>query len=66
VFLVLTDGLTEVFDRSDREFGMEGVSTTFAANARSPLPQLEEALLTASRKHGTQLDDQSLILIRVL
>jgi sigma-B regulation protein RsbU (phosphoserine phosphatase) len=66
VFLVLTDGLTEVFDRSDREFGMEGVQATFAANAQSPLPQLEEALLTASRSHGTQLDDQSLILIRVV
>jgi hypothetical protein len=66
VFLVLTDGLIEVFDRADREFGMDGVRTTFAANARSPLPQLEEALLTASRSHGTQLDDQSLILIRVL
>jgi hypothetical protein len=66
VFLVLTDGLTEVFDRFDREFGMEGVRATFAANAESPLPQLEEALLTASRSHGIQLDDQSLILIRVL
>ena len=66
VFLVLTDGLIEVFDRSDREFGMEGVRATLAGNARSPLPQLEEALLTASRAHGTQLDDQSLILIRVL
>jgi len=66
VFLVLTDGLTEVFDRFDREFGMEGVRATFAANAQSPLPQLEEALLTASRSHGTQLDDQSLIVIRVL
>jgi len=66
VFLVLTDGLTEVFDRFDHEFGMEGVQAIFAANARSPLPQLEEALLTASRSHGTQLDDQSLILIRVL
>jgi len=66
VFLVLTDGLTEVFDRLDHEFGMEGVRATFAANAQSPLPQLEEALLMASRSHGTQLDDQSLILIRVL
>ena len=25
LFLVLTDGLTEVFDRADREFGIEGV-----------------------------------------
>jgi hypothetical protein len=45
---------------------MDGVRAIFAANAQSPLPQLEEALLTASRSHGTQLDDQSLILIRVL
>jgi hypothetical protein len=66
VFLVLTDGLTEVFDRNDREFGLEGVRATLASNATSPLPQLEEALLRASRSHGTQLDDQSLILIRAL
>jgi hypothetical protein len=66
LFLILTDGLTEVFDRLDREFGLEGVRDTLAKNATSPLPQVEEALLTASRSHGAQLDDQSLILIRVL
>jgi serine phosphatase RsbU (regulator of sigma subunit) len=66
LFLVLTDGLIEVFDRQDREFGLEGVRATLAANATSPLAELGEALLTASRSHGAQLDDQSLILIRVL
>jgi Stage II sporulation protein E (SpoIIE) len=66
LFLVLTDGLTEVFDRADREFGIEGVQAVLAAHARSPLPQVIEALLTAARAHGTQLDDQSLIAIRCL
>jgi serine phosphatase RsbU (regulator of sigma subunit) len=66
LFLVLTDGLTEVFDRADREFGIEGVHAVLAAHARSPLPQVVEALLAAARAHGTQLDDQSLIAIRCL
>ena len=66
LFLVLTDGLTEVFDRSDREFGIEGVQAVLAEHARSPLAQVVEALLTAARAHGTQLDDQSMIVIRCL
>lgn len=66
LFLVLTDGLTEVFDRADREFGIDGVRAVLAAHARSPLPQVVEALLTAAKRHGTQLDDQSMIAIRCL
>lgn len=66
LFLVLTDGLTEVFDRADREFGIDGVRAVLIEHARSPLPQVVEALLTAARAHGTQLDDQSMIAIRCL
>jgi phosphoserine phosphatase RsbU/P len=66
LFLILTDGLTEVFDRADREFGIEGVQAVLAEHARSPLPQVVDALLSAARSHGMQLDDQSLIAIRCL
>jgi hypothetical protein len=37
-----------------------------AEHARSPLAQVVEALLTAARSHGVQLDDQSMIAIRCL
>jgi serine phosphatase RsbU (regulator of sigma subunit) len=64
LFVVLTDGLTEVFDDADREFGLERVKSLIRENARAPLDALEERLLAAVRAHGPQLDDQTLLLIR--
>jgi serine phosphatase RsbU (regulator of sigma subunit) len=64
LFVVLTDGLTEVFDGDDREFGLERVKNLIGENARAPLDVLEERLLAAVRAHGPQLDDQTLLLIR--
>jgi sigma-B regulation protein RsbU (phosphoserine phosphatase) len=64
LFLILTDGLTECFDRHDSEFGLEGVRRVLADHAAKPLADVAAALLGASRAHGPQLDDQSLILVR--
>jgi hypothetical protein len=64
VFLLVTDGLTEVFDAADVELGLEAVKQVLAAHARLPLPAIEKALVDAARAHGPQLDDQSLILVR--
>jgi hypothetical protein len=64
VFLVLTDGITEVFDARDEEFGLERVGDVLARNATLPLAELEVKLLAAARAHGTAHDDQSLILVR--
>lgn len=64
LFLVLTDGLTEVFDKKDDEFGLDGVRAVLAAHGAASLGQIEQALLAGARRHGTQLDDQSLILVR--
>jgi sigma-B regulation protein RsbU (phosphoserine phosphatase) len=64
VLLVLTDGLTEVFDAQDDEFGMERVKVVLKRHARQPLAEIELKLLAAARAHGTPHDDQSLILIR--
>ncbi len=64
LFLVLTDGLTEVFDQKDQEFGLEGVKAVLATHGSAPLGQIEQALLANARRHGAQLDDQSIILIR--
>lgn len=64
VLLVLTDGITEVFDANDEEFGLDRVRAVLAANATLPLADLELRLLAAARAHGTPHDDQSLILVR--
>jgi serine phosphatase RsbU (regulator of sigma subunit) len=66
VFVILTDGLTEVFDAADREFGLDRVKTLVREHGRASLQALEERLLDAVRAHGAQLDDQTLLLIRVL
>ncbi len=64
LFVVLTDGLTEVNDRSQQEFGMTGIMQTLERHAHEPLPKLYSALLAAARAHGPQTDDQTLLLIR--
>ena len=64
LFVVLTDGLTEVNDRSQQEFGMTGIMQILERHAREPLPKLYSALLAAARAHGPQTDDQTLLLIR--
>ena len=66
LFVILTDGLTDVFDRHDREFGLERVKLLIREQATAPLENLQDALVRATRQHGPQLDDQTLLLIRAL
>ena len=66
VLLLLTDGITEVFDARDEEFGLDRVCACLATHAREPLESIERHLLAAARAHGAPHDDQSLILIRRL
>jgi hypothetical protein len=62
--LVLTDGLVEVHDTAGRELGLAAIRQTFADHAHLPLPDLRDTLLARARRHGPQLDDQTLVLIR--
>jgi phosphoserine phosphatase RsbU/P len=66
LFVILTDGLTDVFDRRDREFGLERVKALVRERATDPLERLQDALIGAARQHGPQLDDQTLLLIRAV
>src|SRR5262245_25749430 len=65
LLIILTDGLVEVFDRADDEFGLERLKTLLRAHAATPLETIERRVFDAVRAHGTQLDDQTLLLIRV-
>jgi serine phosphatase RsbU (regulator of sigma subunit) len=65
LFVILTDGLTEAFDRREQEFGLERMKALIAAHGDGPLDVLEQRILDAVRAHGPQLDDQSLLLVRV-
>jgi hypothetical protein len=65
LLVLLTDGLTEVFDTHDRELGMEALKRLVAEGEALPLPQLAERIVATARAHGAQIDDQTLLLIRM-
>ena len=62
---IVTDGLTEVFDAADREFGMERLTAAIRESATLPLERIGETVMQQARAHGPQSDDQTLLLIRV-
>lgn len=66
LFAILTDGFTEVVDRSDRDLGLAPLKAVLAGNAGAPLPAIAEAMRERARKHGAQTDDQSVFLARRL
>jgi serine phosphatase RsbU (regulator of sigma subunit) len=64
VLALITDGLTEVFDAKDEQFGMDAVKAILGRLAGRPLAEISQAIVGAARAHGTQIDDQTLLLIR--
>jgi sigma-B regulation protein RsbU (phosphoserine phosphatase) len=65
VFVLLTDGLTEVENVKGEELGWEPIRDLVAARRSSPLPEIHEAIMRKVTGHGRQEDDQTLALIRV-
>jgi serine phosphatase RsbU (regulator of sigma subunit) len=66
LFVITTDGILEVCNGKDVEFGMEGLQAIVAGHMNEPLPGLAVRILEAARLWGRQEDDQTLLLIRVL
>jgi sigma-B regulation protein RsbU (phosphoserine phosphatase) len=65
LLLTYTDGLTEVFDVNQIEFGEEGVLRVIQQNRYLPLPRLHEELLheiKAYNENGSQFADDITIL----
>lgn len=62
---LMTDGLMEVMDPSGRMLGMEPLVEVLGSMAGEPLEKVRDALLTRAAGHGPQVDDQSVILIRI-
>jgi len=65
IFLLLTDGITEVVNERDEEFGLARLEQLLNQHAAQPLPQIWEMVMGEVRQHGAQQDDQSLLLLRV-
>ena len=66
LIVVATDGVLEVCNREEKEFGVELVEEAIAKNALKPLPELGQAILDSAKRFGKQMDDQTLLLIRRL
>src|SRR5690606_2943112 len=61
---LVTDGLFEVFDKRDRDFGLDGLTRTLAHAREMDLDTIAATLFAEARQFGSQQDDQSLLLIR--
>lgn len=64
LLLVLSDGLTEVFNEDGEEFGLERVKQVVVEHSGSSLQSLFDAVMSRVRAHGPQVDDQTLLLVR--
>ena len=64
LLVLMTDGITEVFDNEQRELGFEHATQLVAGHSTQPLAEIAERLVAAARAHGAQLDDQTVLLIR--
>jgi len=66
LFLLLTDGLTEVRDRDGKELGSEPIEELIRRHHTEPLSEIHDRILRLVGEHGPQHDDRTLLLARVL
>jgi serine phosphatase RsbU (regulator of sigma subunit) len=61
---MLTDGIVDVTNATDEEFGLERVERLLLENAARPLDLIAQIISDATR-HGRQRDDQTILLARI-
>jgi serine phosphatase RsbU (regulator of sigma subunit) len=66
IFLLLTDGVTEVVNERDEEFGLARLERLLSQHASQPLSQIWESTMAEVNRYGVQQDDQSMLLLRVV
>lgn len=66
IFVLLTDGLTEVFDRSGREMGIAPLKEVLGKSASQELPELFRSMRATALNFGKQDDDQTMLIVRCL
>ena len=64
ILTLLTDGLLEVINAAEQEFGQLRIHDILLQNGGRSLPDLTERIFTAVAQHGPQQDDQTLVLVR--
>jgi serine phosphatase RsbU (regulator of sigma subunit) len=66
LLVVATDGILEVCDKTEEEFGADRLKAVIAANAKASPAELAEHILTAAAAFGKQPDDQTILIVRRL
>ncbi len=66
LFLMVTDGITEVANARDQEFGLTRLQELLTQHSTKALPEIWDLIMREVRQYGPQQDDQSLLLLRVL
>lgn len=64
LFLLCTDGLLEVTNKANAEFGIEGMKDVLSSTDHEPLNTLADRIFATTRAFGRSDDDESLLLIR--
>jgi sigma-B regulation protein RsbU (phosphoserine phosphatase) len=65
LFVMLTDGISEVPNERDEEFGLARLEQLLTEYAAQPLPHIWDLIMERVHEHGLQQDDQTLLLVRV-
>lgn len=64
VLALYTDGLLEAANAAGEEFGTKGLEIELQKHGHEPLSVICQSLRVSVARHGAQLDDQSVLLIR--
>ncbi len=65
LFLFLTDGISEVENNRDEQFGLGRLEQLMMQGVTQPLPRIWDTIQQEVGRHGVQADDQTILLIRV-
>jgi sigma-B regulation protein RsbU (phosphoserine phosphatase) len=66
IFALVTDGFVEVGEDHDADLGLERLSQILRQNAERSLSEIVESIYSDLARHGTQHDDQTILLVRAL
>jgi Stage II sporulation protein E (SpoIIE) len=65
LFLMLTDGISELPNEKNEEFGLVHLEKLMTEYATQSLPHIWQLMMEQVHQHGLQQDDQTLLLVRV-
>ena len=66
LLVVATDGILEVCDKGEEEFGLARLKDVIETHAKAPLFELAKRILEAANGFGKQADDQTILIVRCL